>query len=303
MWRPLFAQALDFIRADISCYHLDDEYTFSRSDPPVPSQEAQLLRRVDHVFLHSPALMSKKGIYNPNTHQIPMGGDFASFATPQQQPSDLSEIPHPRIGYVGYVKGQLDFPLLTQLARRNRNYSFVFVGPYNDNLERYADEFQALKSQPNVYMLGERHVSDLAAYMQHMDVLLLTYRMDDYTKYISPMKLNEYLATGKPVVASPIRYLQDFDNVIRLANSEDEWCQALADSLATPANLPGQVQKRRCVARSQDWDRIVHRIARILCNSLGQSSCDVIDGCTPPEFMKDTAPYSYVPQLKPATTS
>ena len=269
LWRPEFDVALDYIDHEISCYHLDDEYTFSRHELPTDPREARLLKRVDHVFLHSPALWEKKSSGNPNTHLVPMGADYRSFATPRREPEDLGSIPRPRIGYVGYVKGQLNFPLLTALGRMHPDWSFVFVGPCNANMPRYALQFEALCALPNVYMLGERHVGRLPAYMQHMDVLTLAYRINDYTKFISPMKLQEYLATGRPVVGSPIGYLRHFAGVIALAETEEQWSDALCEALRPESGAPERAARRQGIAKAYDWDRVVLHIARVLCGSLG----------------------------------
>jgi hypothetical protein len=73
--------------------------------------------------------MEKKGHLNPNSSLAPNGVDYARYAVPWTEPADLGAIPRPRIGYVGIIKAQLDFDLLLTLARRHRDWSFVFVGP------------------------------------------------------------------------------------------------------------------------------------------------------------------------------
>ena len=87
IWRDEFADALDFVAHDFSCYHIDDEYTFSDRDAPNSTREMNLLRRVDQVIIHSPALFKKKGGINPNTVLIPNGVDFRLFSTPQEEPA------------------------------------------------------------------------------------------------------------------------------------------------------------------------------------------------------------------------
>jgi len=276
LWRPQFARALDLIRHDISCYHIDDEYTFSPVEKPLGREEAGLISRVDQVFIHSPALLEKKGHLNPKTLLVPNGVDFRSFSTPVIEPVDMHSIPHPRIGYVGIIKNQLDIPLLVTLARRHRNWSFVFVGPEN-SLGTYENLIRELKSRPNVYFLGRKSVQDLPGYVQHMDVCMLCYKVDDYTNFIYPLKLHEYLASGRPVVGSPIRSLMEFSDVVRLARTPEEWSRALSESLAKDAMAPAQIQLRRAIARKHDWDRLVGSIARTLCDRLGPSYVERIE--------------------------
>lgn len=268
LWRPHFDDVLNSDAYDLSCYHIVDEYSFSPSELPLAEQEIRLIKRVDQVFIHSPALLERKGQFNPHTLLVPNGVDYRAFATQQEEPADLRAIPHPRIGYIGVIKGQLDLKLLLELAARHAEWSFVFVGPKN-SLGRDAPLVDELSKLPNVYLLGHKPRELASAYPQHMDVCLLPYKMNDYTKYIYPLKLHEYLAGGKPVVGRPIRSLLDFAHVIRLADTLEEWSQAVNESLAADAVSSDQVEKRRRIARQVDWAILVKEIAGSICNRLG----------------------------------
>jgi glycosyltransferase involved in cell wall biosynthesis len=270
LWRPNYESALDLIEHDLSCYHISDEYTFSEIEQPLDTREARLISRADQVFIHSIALFEKKGNLNPQTTLVPNGVDYHAYQTPCREPTDLRSIPHPRIGYVGRIKPQLDLALLTELAQRHQSWSFVLIGPQDDLGER-AVLIRQLAQMPNVYLLGGKSVSVLPAYTQHLDVCMLCYRVNDYTKYIYPLKLHEYLATGRPVVGSPIRSLQDFADIIRLAETTVEWSQALHESLSPAAHSTAQVEARQRVARQHDWNVLVEFIAHTLCSRLGST--------------------------------
>jgi glycosyltransferase involved in cell wall biosynthesis len=232
LWRPYFDVVLDGTAYDLSCYHIVDEYSFSPSEQPMTNQEIELIKRVDQVFIHSPALLERKGHFNPHTRFVPNGVNYRTFANPQPEPTDLAAIPHPRLGYVGIIKTQLDFQLMLDLARRHVEWSFVFVGP-RGKLGGDAPLVDQLSELPNVHFLGNKPIEIACAYPQHMDVCLLPYKANDYTKYIYPLKLNEYLAGGKPIVGTSIRSLLDFSHVIKLAGTHEEWSKALTESLAS----------------------------------------------------------------------
>lgn len=270
LWRPYFDHVLEGDSYDLSCYHIVDEYSFSPSELPLTNREVQLIKRVDQVFIHSPALLERKGHFNPHTRFVPNGVNYRAFAAQQEEPDDLKEIPHPRFGYVGIIKTQLDFHLLLELASRHVEWSFVFVGPKG---KLGADELLAerFSELPNVHFLGHKPIEVACAYPQHMDVCLLPYKVNDYTKYIYPLKLNEYLAGGKPIVGTSIRSLLDFAHVIKLASTQEDWSRALIESLAPHMVSNDEIQNRRNVAKQVDWEVLVHEIAGALCDRLGPS--------------------------------
>lgn len=268
LWHPQFRRALSSVPFNISCYHIDDEYSFSSVEMPPDENEIQIIKSVDQVFITSPGLMDKKGKLNPHTTFAPHGVDYRAYASPAPEPSDLSKIPHPRIGYTGVLKNQLNWSLLDNLATQHPEWSFVFVG-YQAPHPEIPDLIKRMSMHCNVYFLGGKPVHELALYPQHFDVCVMPYRMDDYTKYIYPLKLHEYLAGGKPIVGTPIRSLLDFAHVIKLASTQDEWSRALTESLASDAISIDQIEKRRSIAKQVDWESLVHDIARSMCNRLG----------------------------------
>ena len=268
LWRPEFASALDVVPADLSCYHVDDEYSFSTVEIPTPDAEARLLASVDQVFIHSRALLEKKGAINRHTAWVPNGVDYRAYARPVAEPGDLRAIARPRIGYTGHVKRQLDWALLRELAARHPAWSFVFVGAWNAHPDMLR-EIEQLSSRPNVHFLGRKSVHELAAYPQHFDVCLMPYRADDYTKYIYPLKLHEYLASGRPAVGTRIRSLEEFADVVSLAETPDEWSAAIAGALAPAANTVERQAARRAIAERHDWEALVRRIAETIAQRLG----------------------------------
>jgi glycosyltransferase involved in cell wall biosynthesis len=270
LWRPEFDYALDAVQHDLSCYHIDDEYSFADVEVPQNPAEAALIQRAGHVIIHSPALMEKKGHLNAHSALIPNGVAYNIFANSVAEPADLRDVPHPRIGYAGMIKKQLNLDLLLELAKRHREWNFVMVGPLG-MLKGETQTIEALSRLPNVHFLGRKRWDELPGYMQHMDVCTLCYKLNDYTKYIYPLKLHEYLAAGRPVVAAPIRSLLEFGGDIKLAETADEWSDALRTSLDTAEATPERIAARRQIAKSYDWDDLVEKIAALLCDRLGEN--------------------------------
>jgi glycosyltransferase involved in cell wall biosynthesis len=270
LWRPEFAQAISQVPHQLSCYHIDDEYSSSPFEVGLDPSEIHLIQSVGQVFIHSPAMMEKKGRFNSNTEFVPNGVDYRDYATPVPEPDDLRPISHPRIGYSGNLKKMLNWPLMLELSGRHPEWSFVFVGQIAPHAE-IRGVLAELSRRRNVHMLGAKSVGALAAYAQHFDVCIMPYRRDDYTKYIYPLKLHEYLASGRPVVGTPIPSIEVFDGAVLLANSSEEWTRAITCALAPAENTPARSEARRRIASMHDWDLLVERIAAIIAKRLGYS--------------------------------
>ncbi len=263
IWRDEFAPALDLVAHDFSCYHIDDEYSFSDREQPNSVRETQLLRRVNQVIVHSTALFEKKGRVNPATALIPNGVDFRLFSTPHPEPADIAQITHPRIGYSGVIKKQLDFALLIRLAQARPQWSFVLVGPVS-NVRGKEQQLAILRQMRNVHFLGGKPAEELASYVQHFDVCLMCYEVNDYTRYIYPLKLHEYLAAGRPTVSAPIETARAFSQVVTIARDEGEWLAAIELGIGETRGAGTlEAAARQSVAGAQDWDVLVERIAKL----------------------------------------
>jgi glycosyltransferase involved in cell wall biosynthesis len=273
LWHPSFESALSSVSADLSCYHLEDEYSYSPVELPLDPVELRVLASVDQVFMLSPALFEKKGGLNPNTLFVPGGVDFAAHSKVAGEPVDLALIPHPRIGYVGTMKRQLDWPLLKYLVSRHREWSFLFLGPMSSHAG-ISEDVATLLAQPNVFFLGSKNIAEVPPYLQHFDVCMMPYRNDGYTKFIYPLKLHEYLAAGRPTVGTPIRSLVDFSHVVSLPQTPEEWSTAIEELLQPAANAPRVCAARRATAQKYDWDIVVHRIACAIVERLRSAIVD-----------------------------
>jgi len=269
VWRPSHADALDSRRwFDAVIYHIDDEYSFSDTACPMSAAERRLIEEADAVIVHSPGLAHRKGGINKNTYIVPNGVDYEHYARPCLIPPDLRAIPTPRIGYVGIIKKQLDLSLVRQLAERRPDWSFVLVGPLG-NVCGEENRIEALSRLPNVHLLGYRDPEQLPSYQKHVDVCIMPYKVNAYTDCIYPLKLHEYLAAGKPIVASPVRTLRDFSHVVSLASGVEEWVAAIESGLSGEALAVERVAERRAISREHDWSALAGRTAAIMASFLG----------------------------------
>lgn len=201
--------------------------------------EQQLCRRADQVFVTSKALLESRHDWSGSIAFYPNVADYDHFSQAWscvlQPAAELCAIPHPRLGFIGALSAyKLDLELIAALAGRHRDWSFVLVGPTGEG-EQSAD-LSALLAHPNVHWLGAQPYGKLPSLLSGFDVALLPLRFNSYTESMFPMKFFEYLAAGLPVVATPIRSLLDYRDLVQLpsSNQPEIWAQAIATALADP---------------------------------------------------------------------
>lgn len=283
LWRPYFADALECFPFSLSCYHIADEYSFSDAGVSIDQAEKRLIERVNQVFITSRGLLEKKGSINPHATFVPNGVDYQLYSTSVPEPPDLRPVPHPRIGYTGTIKRTLDWPLLDYLSMLHPEWHFVFVGPENRNHPEISKPIQELSSRRNVHFLGFKPVWDLAAYPQHFDVCIMPYREKSHSaKYGYPLKLHEYLASGRPTVGTRVlRALEEFSDVVALPSTPNEWSVAIEEALSPAANTHERRAGRQAVARQHDWELLAARIAKTMAQRLGREFADRLASSVP----------------------
>jgi len=272
IWHPQLVAALDAAPYDLSVYHIYDDYSRSDAvDQQLDPDEARLIRQARLLFTVSRPMFEWKGPLNAHSHLLSNGVDFAAFADPVPMPDDLARVPAPRLGYAGFLKTQLDWDLLLSLATRHPEWSFVLVGARRVQPELDA-QISRLEQTPNVYFLGPKSTVELSRYAQHFDVCLMPYRQNSYATFTYPLKLNEYLAGGRPVVSVPLPALEDADGLVDTASTISEWEDALQRALEPATHASELRLARQAEARRHDWSVIVKQVADAIVDALGETS-------------------------------
>ena len=190
------------------------------------------LRDAGEVVVCSPALAESRGRDRP-VHLVPNGVDVDFLRTPMARPSDL---PDGRIVlYQGTLSaGRLDIDLCASLARRLAGRaSLVFVGP--NSLSKVAE---STVLDAGAIILGSRPYSQMPAYLQHADVLVVPHQITPFTESLDPIKAREFLAVGRPVVSTPVAGFRDLDRPVVVADAK-EYVDAVEGVLDEEPMAPG----------------------------------------------------------------
>ena len=224
--------------------------------------EPLLAAKSDIVLANSTHFAERFRQYNRHTFSIETGVNLALYDGRKKWliPEDIKPIPHPIIGYVGTVNStRLDSDLLLQIAEERPVYSFVFTGPEDEVFSQHP-----IHRLPNVYFLGKKPVETLPAYINSYDVCINPQMVNDITNGNYPLKIDEYLAMGKPSVVTSTHTMRDiFAAHTYLPANKDEYLQAL-DKALKEINDPIKKEERICFAETHSWGHSVQKIYNII---------------------------------------
>ena len=217
-----------------------------------------LVKSVDMVISTSKELRNKKALLNKNSYFIPNAANIShsqkALDPNLPEAAILANIKKPIIGYFGAIERRIDYDLLKKLVEINPDKSFVFVGP----IDRYYIKEEDYKA-PNLYLPGPVPYELLPSVLKGFDVAIIPFKKDEVSNNIFPLKLFEYLGSGRPVVSTDFNPdLKDFtfDSVPYCKTAED-FTEAIKISLQDTRALQ---QKRLAIAADNTWE---HRIIEI----------------------------------------
>lgn len=195
------------------------------------------------------------------------GVDFERFATAgvaggtEAEPEDIQRLPRPRVGFVGGIDAHtFDPALFAAVVQRLPECQFVLVGACS-----LRSDWSGL---PNVHPLGQRPYHSVPAYMAALDVLIMPWNRNEWIRACNPVKLKEYLATGRPVVSTPFPELAGYRGHVTEAETAEAFARAVREAVETP----GDPAPRRARVRGHTW---VHKAADTVAalEAAGLSAC------------------------------
>ncbi|MFK8055504.1 MAG: glycosyltransferase [Saprospiraceae bacterium] len=223
--------------------------------------EKTQLRYSDAGFATSTHLAATLSAFAKTPHVLPnaMATEHYVDREIEVEPADLQKIPHPRLGYVGNLDGaRIDFEALMVLAKARPELHQVYIGPWNAG-DEMRKQFEAF---PNIHLLGRKDQAACPAYLQHVDVGMIPFRVTELTAAIYPLKINEYLALGLPVISTSFSSdIEAFNATITLADS-GSWSEKIDEALT--ANSLAEIKKRKEIASTNTWDARAAKFLQIV---------------------------------------
>jgi len=234
----------------------------------IRDREDRILKRADIVFAVSKKLADDLRAKNGNVYVIPQGVDVDSFTniTDRDKKSAakrLGRIKRPLLGFLGIMHSKVDFNLLNYIAEEKPDWSILLMGKEwlwnNADIESY----RKLRCRKNVFYTGELKKESIPAYLTHMDVCLLPLKNTEFNRFSNPLKLCQYLAAGKPIVAVDLGIKYDFHEFIKITYDKDEFIMKIEECLNEACD-EGLSTRRKEVAGDNSWGKRVESMLEII---------------------------------------
>ena len=250
---------LDRLRPDKVVYDCTINF---RAHPGAPADiqetEIELLKRADIVFADAESLFQRCSEVNPNTHRLPPGVHMDLFGRPEEsvripEPPDLADINRPMALFFGAAKSlHFDWELLRAVAERLTGWAFALLGPVDSEVSA------GLEDLDNVLLLGSRDHSRLPNYLWAADAILLPYRLNEFTEGTFPAKVYECLASGTPIVSTPLPELErQFSDHMLFGSTTESLSAALKEAAE---DEPGARGRRVELAEQNSWNERIRYV-------------------------------------------
>ena len=212
--------------------------------------EPQLIRKADLVVANSLFYAQYSKALNPHSSYIGQGCDLSFFDPARSFPflEEIAALPGPVIGYIGALdSARLDLSIIETIAGSHPEWSLVLVGPEDETFRQ-----SSLHQIPNIHFLGGKPFDQLAAYVKTFTVCINPQLQNQITKGNYPLKIDEYLAMGKPVVATATLAMQIFSEHTSLAERPDEYPALIEKAIADDS--PDKQAERIRFANTHTWE-------------------------------------------------
>jgi glycosyltransferase involved in cell wall biosynthesis len=252
---PTAVEVVGRLDESIVIYHVSDKYdanTMDHATDPtlIRKLHERAIEGADLVFYSSRKLFDEVTVGPEKSYLLEQAVDFDHWSRLSRREVAVAEavakIPQPRIGYFGAIEPWLiDQELIKKAARERPEWNWIFIGNKSRGLE--------IEQMSNVHFLPPVSYEELPHYAAGFDVCVLPWNTEvPFTSYGSAIKVREYLASGKPVVISPLPEYESMSGVLRIGRNRDQFLQLVDEALREQGDE--LVRARQAAVKDGTWD-------------------------------------------------
>jgi teichuronic acid biosynthesis glycosyltransferase TuaH len=229
----------------LNVYYCYDPIDGKRNGPRGLVYETEYIKDIDAVIVTSDYLSEQKKLANPNTFVVKNGVDYKMFRNTVEG-KKKSENPK-IVCYTGSIDQRFETEMMEYCIKNSPEYQFIFVGPV-----RNKSALEKISTYPNVQIKPPVPIEDIPLIMFNSHVGIIPYTRTHLNKNVYPLKINEYLAVGTPVVMTDFATLPEFDNLVSVAGNQESFLKKIKHEIETDTNEM-QLERIR-FASNNSWD-------------------------------------------------
>ena len=257
---PTAAGMIGHLNESLVVYHVSDKYDANEMDhatdpAAIRRMHESAIERADIIFYSGRKLLGEATRGLERSYLLEQAVDFDHWSRVTETVDggaalevapEVARLPRPRLGYFGAVEPWLvDQELVRRAARERPEWHWVFVGNKSRGLD--------IEGLPNAHFLPPVPYEELPRYAAGFDVCVLPWETGRaFTSYGSAIKVREYLATGLPVVISPLPEYEHLSGVLRIARGREDFFRLVEDALAERGTEAARA--RQSAVREGTWD-------------------------------------------------
>ena len=270
------ADMMEWFNPRLVLYHVSDLFasdSYSTGAEVRRQREEKITRRSDLIVCVSRRLYEMKKAVRNEVSYLPHGVDYDRFraAAERAEPFEpIRDVRRPIAGYFGTMTAHNDIDLLVYCATHLQHVSFVLAGQITGG------DYSELMRLPNVRLLGRVPYEKIPALCASFDVCMLQWKVSEWIRCCNPLKLFEYMASGRPIVSVEIDEATQYGDVVSIATSKEQFCDRLAWELQNDTSE--RRQRRLEIARHHSWEGHIETLSswieeRLAAGSRCESRC------------------------------
>ncbi|WP_312162907.1 glycosyltransferase [Massilia timonae] len=227
---------------------------FEATSPEMILAETELIRDADLLIASSPQLIdylkAEKPDSSPALVRNATSEEFFTTKLPK-----LS-VPYPTIGYLGAIENWFDTNLVKEIATLQPDWKIVLAGHPLSSIRLELEAFS------NIIFLGEISARETPDLLASFDVAIIPFLTDGMTPFVNPVKVYEYLAAGRGVVACRMPELDQFEGFVLQADDAKDFCEKIVSILESNTYENGIARRMR--VNGETWRTRALQISNLI---------------------------------------
>lgn len=268
-YNPFAAEVVEALPKSLSVFDAVDNWaehsSYANFQEQLQTCYERIQKSADVIFTVSEGLLGLFGKQD-NVFFIPNGVDTDHFSTAACNVELLGKTSPERnrsrkgiVGYHGIIQPRVNLSIVQYVAEKHPEYDFVMVGPVWKEMQK---EVSVLSKLPNVRFLGAVSYTKLPQILHCFDVAIIPHKIDSFTQSMNPLKMYEYLAAGKPIVSTPVAGSDQFQDLVQLAVSPEDFVTGIDQALQN--DTPELHSRRLHMAMQHRWEQRVELMLQVI---------------------------------------